>query len=499
MEEVQLTEQQKLLLTFAKTLQSTISNNYVVAQKKNLFSKKFNQETVEQYLSNPQKYEKQLRQLSIVLTTLSPLYGSIVSYFSSIAKFVPVVVPNVTKFVTKDGEIDYEKLKKEYLKVSSYMENLSIEGEFTRILAVNGVEDVFYGYQISTNNSNYFLQLDADYCRISSISDGCYNFQFDFSYFNVNNKLKDVDQELLDSYPSEFREKYNKYKTGTSPQWQELDEKNTICIKYTDLPFVFPPWASLYSDLSDLQSYKDTAKAKDANSAYKLLGLQIPLNDKSEKEDALKVSTTTALSFFDMINSSLPEGVGAFLSPMDFEKIDFATNEASEKNKILDAETSLFLSTGISPINFGRANTSTGLNASNLVDSGKLFNLYRKFERWLNRKMKFEFNGKFSIQLLDVTTFTVKEEITQYQSLAQYGVPCKLQLAALCGITAIRERGMSAIEEALDIANTWKPLNSSFTTSNTTDSTEDVGRPKSEDSELSDSGEKSRDTDNGGR
>ena len=314
-----------------------------------------------------------------------------------------------------------------------------------------------------------------------------------------NNKLKDVDQELLDSYPSEFREKYNKYKTGTSPQWQELDEKNTICIKYTDLPFVFPPWASLYSDLSDLQSYKDTAKAKDANSAYKLLGLQIPLNDKSEKEDALKVSTTTALSFFDMINSSLPEGVGAFLSPMKFEKIDFATNEASEKNKILDAETSLFLSTGISPINFGRANTSTGLNASNLVDSGKLFNLYRKFERWLNRKMKFEFNGKFSIQLLDVTTFTVKEEIAQYQSLAQYGVPCKLQLAALCGITAIRERGMNAIEEALDIANTWKPLNSSFTTSGNTDNSEDVGRPKSEDSELSDSGEKSRDTDNGGR
>lgn len=34
MEEVQLTEQQKLLLTFAKTLQSTISNNYVVAQKR---------------------------------------------------------------------------------------------------------------------------------------------------------------------------------------------------------------------------------------------------------------------------------------------------------------------------------------------------------------------------------------------------------------------------------------------------------------------------------
>ena len=58
---------------------------------------------------------------------------------------------------------------------------------------------------------------------------------------------------------------------------------------------------------------------------------------------------------------------------------------------------------------------------------------------------------------------------------------------------------MSAIEEALDIANTWKPLNSSFTTSGNVDDSEDVGRPKSEDSELSDSGEKSRDTDNGGR
>ena len=490
----EIEQQKQYLMQYARSMGNLISNNLITAQKKNLFANKFGLDTVMTYLSNPQKYESKLRQMSTVLMTLSPLYASIVNYFGSISKFVPVVIPDVTKFQkgAKNNEIDYDKLNKEYLKVSRYIEYLSIPSEFTRILNQMCVNDVFYGYQINKGDSNYFLQLDEDFCRISSITDGCYNFQFDFSYFDKNNELKDVDDTLLESYPVEFATKYKKYKNDKTQRWQELEEKNTICIKYTDLPFVFPPYASLYYDLSDIQDYKDNAKAKDSNSAYKLLGMQIPLNDKVEKTDAMKVSIQTALQFYEMINSSLPEGIGAFITPMPFQKIDFNTNEASEKNKILDAEQSLFTATGFSPINFGRAEGSTGLASSNLVDSGKLFTIYRKFERWLNRKMKLEFGGRFTIDLLDVTIFTVDEEISKLQSLAQFGVPVKMKLSALSGVTSLKERGMVALEEMLDLANTWKPLNSSFI-GNTTD--DEGGRPKKSDGEIADNTEISRDRD----
>ena len=106
--------------------------------------------------------------------------------------------------------------------------------------------------------------------------------------------------------------------------------------------------------------------------------------------------------------------------------------------------------------------------------------------------MKLEFGGRFTIDLLDVTIFTVDEEISKLQSLAQFGVPVKMKLSALSGVTALKERGMVALEEMLDLANTWKPLNSSFIGDTTDD---EGGRPKKSDGEIADNTEVSRDRD----
>ena len=120
------------------------------------------------------------------------------------------------------------------------------------------------------------------------------------------------------------------------------------------------------------------------------------------------------------------------------------------------------MNTGLSPVNFGRVSNSTGLTASNLVDSGKLYNFYVKLERWLNRKLKFEFGGKFKVQLIQATTFTEKDVIDRYIKTAQFGVPVKLQVAAMMGATQLNERGLSALESLLNLNETWTPLNSSF-------------------------------------
>lgn len=316
---------------------------------------------------------------------------------------------------------------------------------------------------------------------------------FDFSWFDSNNKLKNLDGNLVDTYPEEFRIKYQLYLNNKAKyRWQELSPEKTIVIKFSELPFCFPPFASIYDELASLESYKETAKLKDENSAYKLIGLKIPLLN-SDKPDNVAVSVETAMKFYSMVASNLPSGIGCFIAPMDAEKYDFNTTDASEKNKIMDAEKSLFLSTGISPINFGNANTSTGLNASNLVDSGRLFNVYRKFECWLNRWFKYNFNGKFSVQLMDITIFNEKDTIQNYMSASQYGLPTKLQLASLLGLSASKERGLLELENALDIVNVWRPLASSFTSSG--DVTDEGGRPTVSDTELTDSGEKTKDSD----
>ena len=57
------------LRMFVKKLESSIAENEIVRQKKKLFSTQFNSSTVQQYLEDPQKNEKELRLLSTVLYT----------------------------------------------------------------------------------------------------------------------------------------------------------------------------------------------------------------------------------------------------------------------------------------------------------------------------------------------------------------------------------------------------------------------------------------------
>lgn len=487
------------ILRFAKQMES-ISNNLVVKQKKNIFNKTFNQDTVNTYIQNPQKYEKELRQLSTILYTLSPMYSQIVNYYPSISRFIPIVTPNLDKFTNGKGELhDEDKLKKEYIKTVNYVGQMNIEHEFKKVLEVSARDDLFYGYIYTDKSGKFYIQqLDSDYCRISSVTSGVFNFAFNFKYFDNNKNLKGLSDDgktddLINYYPEEFKSKYSIYNGDKSnKQWQELDEKNTICFKFNEgLPFPFPPYANLWNDLAYLNDMKDLVKATKESETYKFIGQQIPIN-KGDKPDDFAITTETALSFYQMILSSLPEGVGTFLTPCDIKEVSFSGNNVGDKDQINNAESSLFVSSGISPVIFGKnATSSTGLKSSNLQDSSRLYKLYDQFQRWLNRYLGFIFNDKFTVELLKVTTFTIEDEIKRQKEAMSLGVPNKIMVAGLLGINQSNERALSTMERLLDLQNEWLPPNNAYTTSGNEDS---VGRPESED--IDSSGDITRENEN---
>ena len=192
-----------------------------------------------------------------------------------------------------------------------------------------------------------------------------------------------------------------------------------------------------------------------------------------------------AMLFYNMLVNCLPEGVGAFITPTDFDDISFSNASSSDRKEVSDAEDNVYSDSGISPVVFGKdANSSTGLKTSNLVDSAKLFTLYRQFERWLNFYFGVEFKEKFNVKLLDVTIHTIDEEVERLYKLATMGVPVKLQLCTLLQSQA-EERGSLLLEKVLGLAEDWLPLNSSFVQTGS-----EGGRPT--ESDVTESGEKSR-------
>lgn len=497
---------QSKIMQYAKQIESLVSNNLVVSQRKKPFSKKFTAENVSMYLENPVKYEKELRQLSLVLMTISPQYSQICSYLSSISKFIPVVTPNMSKFTNAKNELlDADKLKKEYLKCCEYVDSMKVSHEFQKIMEVIARDDIFYGYCIDNKrDSFYIMELDSDYCKISSVTDGCYNISFDYSFFDATRSMKDISDDgenadLINYYPEEFQKGYKKYKNNSKLRVQELSDENTICIKFSEmLPFVYPKYASLFEDLSDLKTYKELGKAKAEADNYKFIAMEMESN-KSGNTDDFTTSIDTVMQFYGMLNANLPDGVGAFISPVPVKDISFSTTAVSDKSAIDNALNNTYISSGISAVNFGKGTANAGtVKMSNIIDESLLFKIYRQFERWLSRRLNRLYGYKFSIRLLDVTTLSIGDEIDRQLKLAQYGIPNKLILSALSGISQNQERGMCALEEILDLTNMWRPLSSSFTQSDSGE-TGEVGRPNIKDEDVeSENTQASKDNDSNG-
>lgn len=485
-EEIKKQEYQNKIMQFARQIESMISTNMVASQKKQLFSKKFNAENVKMYLENPAKYEQQLRELSTTLITISPQYSQICSYLSSICKFLPVITPNINKFTNLD------KLKNEYLKCCDYVDNMKISHEFQKIMEVITREDIYYGYCIDNGKDDfYIMQLDSDYCKISSVTQGCFNLIFDMSYFDKTKNMKNVTDngeasDLINFYPDEFKILYAKYKKDARLRWAELSDDSTIVIKFSEmLPFIFPRYANLFDDIYDLSVYKQLGKAKTESDNYKFIAMEMESN-KDGKTDSFTTSIETVMQFYNMLNMNLPEGVSAFISPVGVKDISFSNTTASDKSAIDTALNNTYISSGISAVNFGKGTTNAGtVKMSNIIDESLLFKIYRQFERWLSRRIGRIYKNKFSIKLLDVTTLSIGDEIDRQLKLAQYGIPNKLVLCTLAGISQNQERGMSAIEEALGLhdGSTWIPLSSSHTMSSS-ESTEESGRPSVADEDV---------------
>ena len=441
----------------------------------------YTKEQVETFLANPSQYESQLRGVSNYLMQTDLHYWRTIMYMSTLAKIAPVVIPHTFG-------LDNETIKNNFFEAVKHLDYMNLPHELGKVITRCFVEDVFYGIVCDDGNSFYIKRLDPDYCRISSVSDGVYNFEFDLNYFK-----KDTTNKLFEGYCKiypEFKYLMKKFRenAGEDYQWVEIKPSKSICIKLQEnLDSCIPPFVGSFKDLYDLDEYKDLAKNASEVGNFKLIGLEIPLNSKSGKVDDFLVDASTANMFYQMMEENLPEGVGAFLTPMTPKEIEFDVDTADQES-VSNAIKNYYDTTGVSNILFSGSDTTGGLKYSIKTDEMLLIGsggLYRQLERWVNRYFKYKFQNTVSIKLLDVTSFNIDEKKAEYLKDGQYGVPCRSELAVLGGKSQAEMVSMTVLEnDILNLTETWIPLSSSHTFSGrygtTTDDNDGVirtGRP----------------------
>lgn len=448
---------------------------------------KYTKDQIVSYLGNPANYEKQLRNMSRYLFNISNYYRRLIQYFANMPTYAYTLVPYG---IDKSKTINANKFKKAYYQSALAVEAMNLPHEGNKILTIAFRDDVYYGYAQETNDSFSFQNLDADYCKISSIEDGVYNFAFNFSYFDSNS-------DKLPNYPPEFQTMYNSYKADSQNyKQQELDSSKSICIKVNEHDYIpIPPFVSLFSALADIEDYRAISKNASETNNYKALAMEIPLND--ENGDFL-IDYDTAKEFYDMMSNVLPPNIGAILTPMKITDWNFDKSGVnSDTNEVAKAEGNFFANAGVNKILFGGGEdpSASTLELCTVNDQMIVFAVMRQLERQVNRKLKSVSSSyKFRIDFLPVTQYNREAMHEKYLKDAQYGLPTRSAILATAGFAGTDYENMAYLEnEILGLKNIEQPLTSSNTQSGATDGGD--GRPTNESKGegLSDAGNTSQD------
>lgn len=482
-------EQNYAIVTFS-ALNKFLLNEFEKSNVRSSLLQKYSKEQIINFLRDPKKYQQELRKLSRYLYSVNSHYKQLIRYFSELPTFDYIVEP----YDFNIDRLDVEKFKKEYYKILKLLETMNIPHEMQKVLKIAFRDDVFFGYERSTDNSYFIQRLNPDYCRISSIEDGVYNFEFDFSMFDNKNYN-------INNYPNEFIVKYKLYqKNKNKYRWQELDSKNTICIKINEEieEYAIPPFSTVFEAVFDIDESKRMRNIKNKMDNYMILTQLIPIKeDKDATPNQFLIDLDTAIMFHNRAISALPDEVGLITSPMKIDaiKLERKNNDA---DIVAQVERDYYNAAGISQVLFNsEKSNAVALSKSIATDEQFVFSVLRQIERWINRKLKYiNTKYKYRVKLLNTTTFNRKDVFESYLKAAQYGMPVKQELAASLGLSPSALINKTFLEnDILDLASKLVPLSSSHTQSGkkSNNDSKSPGRPLKNDDELTESGVRVRD------
>ena len=204
-----------------------------------------------------------------------------------------------------------------------------------------------------------------------------------------------------------------------------------------------------------------------------------------------------AKEFWRNLDGVLPRQIGSILTPMPIDKINFENSNTGDDNTVADAEQRLYSASGVSALLFNNDKASANaLNLSIKVDQAMTFGIVKSIESVINRFIHAQSYGKnFKVTFLDCSPFNRKEKGDAYIKACSYGLPMISYYAASQGMSQDEVDYMNYLENnVLNLIERFKPLHSSSTQSSKQSSTDDnsPGRPEKDETELTESGEQTR-------
>lgn len=455
------------------------------------------QEELKEYLENPTANEARLRDLSWYLITRSQVYYRLIKYNANMFRLdARSVIPEYSFIDKKEKKNNKEKVLKSYEKTLKVLNQMGLQYEFLKVYTDCFIQDVFYGVVYMDENSKttpsmFFLPIPPEYCKIQGLwSNGTFAYAMDMSFFRRNNDLLELWGEPFTTLYKEFE------KDGV--RWKLMPQEWSVCLKFRveDPETVLPPFLGLFSALLGLQEREDLDNIAAEQEIYKLLVATIPLINGSDNPDDFSVSPNVAIDYFNKLCDALPQYTDAIISPIPIEAISFNNDTVtSDTNKIQNTtKTVLNTSGGSQVLNSADISSSSGFEAARIADTAfAISSLLPQTEAWVNYYVGQYVSNPCRIKFFEVSRYTIKDFRKELLEDAQHGLPTKLALASMSGLSELDALSLNFLEEdILELSDRFdSPLSSSYTQ---TGDGEGGGQEKDID-DLTDEGEATRDKD----
>lgn len=434
----------------------------------------YTKENILKWLQSPAEStnEKNLRNASNYMYVSSMHYKRLLHYYAGLLVGAYVISP-----IGFDPTTDTQaNLKKQYLKVSKFLEQLRVPHLLHSKMLQTIRDGVFYGVILSDNNSTIIQGIDPDYCTVTSICDGTFLYNVDMT--KIASKLE--------FYPPQFTEMYTNY-LETGEKWQEVPPEISFCIKAdeTIIDYNIPLFAAVMPSLYTIANTESLQETATELKNYKMLAGKIPMDDKGNPlmDDAM------VMKYYSHIANALGDNVGLALTPFSFDVYGFENKSGTQDIDDLASAVSNFWSTaGTSGLLHGKENDTSGVTKLAIKnDETFVIGIAQQIERIINRYLKTNFSGsaKFKMTILPLTVFNREELLKYYKEAASFGLG-KSYYAAALGIPQYDIAGLLYLEDNFVPFDKLQPLRSSYTDSG------GGGRPLSGDDNLTESGEATR-------